>query len=365
MAIDRQIATWQNTVSLEESDDSCRHRVPASFESNVAHEPLLPSRCGDVSRDGVDKDEIASQTNEPCNNATMALQQLDQAKFDQESTVAASPSMASLSSEMSPILFDLEPAWINRLSRIMQYRAHAQRPFKHDHVVKCFSRPHTDVSNAEVVTCFTPASVETFAVPHGVCQGAWIRDALARKIDQPLPSIALHRLSLLDDEGQLLWQENSEEDYSDVHMLACFLELSEVTDVCESSAKLLFRSIRLLRLCNYSSEEMCSILAHASVYFLDYRKSKSDLATEREDCHILVTFMYIAHCYVLDNSCPLRYWHAQLFRKYCRLKLLDTAVMHLLRLRDFVLRPPEEDLAKRYLLLIHSAWTLVSGDRFA
>lgn len=143
----------------------------------------------------------------------------------------------------------------------------------------------------------------------------------------------------------------------DIYLLGCFLELSLLTDIDGDSTKLLLRAIKLQRLCDYSSEDICSILAHASAYFIDaYSLCGTDMSTN-ELGNVLATLMFVAHCYVQDETCPLHVWHQHLFRKYCPLRTLNAAIVRLLEIRCYVLRLPTSDLEHRYSRLIQAAST--------
>merc|ERR1719443_2287266 len=89
------------------------------------------------------------------------------------------------------------------------------------------------------------------------------------------------------------------------------------------------------------------ILAHASRYYDDALALRSKEMDPQEMAHVLTTFMYMAHAYVEDNTCPLNIWHQRLCARYCTLPLLNTAMVKLMRMRRFILRVPEEDLALR------------------
>jgi len=137
----------------------------------------------------------------------------------------------------------------------------------------------------------------------------------------------------------------------DIYLLSAFLELSAVNDIDGDSVKLLLRAIKLLHLCSYSWEDLCSFLAHASAYFVDTFELCGVHMDACEVGNVLVTLMFIAHCYVQDETCPLRVWHQHLFRKYCPLKTLNVAILRLLKIRNHILRLPTEDLETRFNFL--------------
>mmetsp|Transcript_5011 Transcript_5011/g.12222 ORF Transcript_5011/g.12222 Transcript_5011/m.12222 type:complete len:255 (-) Transcript_5011:72-836(-) len=134
----------------------------------------------------------------------------------------------------------------------------------------------------------------------------------------------------------------------DVHLLARFLELTELPDIQGDSVKLLFRTLKFLRLCDYTVEDICSILAHTSSYFLDAWTLCGNQMDGSEVGNVLATLTYVAHCYVQDETCPLHIWHQHLFRKYCPLKTLNAAVIRLMQIRRYVLRLTSDDLNYRF-----------------
>jgi len=138
----------------------------------------------------------------------------------------------------------------------------------------------------------------------------------------------------------------------DIHLLSCFLELIQLPDVDGDTVKLLLRTIKFLRLCDYSVEDICSILAHASAYFFDAYALCGNHMDSSEVGNVLVTLMFVAHCYVQDETCPLHVWHQHLFRKYCPLKTLNAAIIRLLEIRCYVLRLETQDLNDRFTRLL-------------
>eukprot|EP00971_Amphidinium_carterae_P084049 1663507-Amphidinium_carterae.1 len=93
------------------------------------------------------------------------------------------------------------------------------------------------------------------------------------------------------------------------------------------------------------------ILAHASFYLRDLLEQlASDGLPEMalsELVHVLCILVYVAHTYVQDHTCAIQHWHKYLFRQYCSLKTLNTAVIGLLQRIQFRLRLPPAELAMR------------------
>jgi len=111
--------------------------------------------------------------------------------------------------------------------------------------------------------------------------------------------------------------------------------------------QLLAKTVTLLRACGYPLQDVCVILAHASVYYCDAIAANGREMDPNEVAHVLVALIFLAHSYVEDNTCPLNIWHQRLCKDYCNLKLLNTAVMQLMKMRRWCLRVGDRDLALR------------------
>lgn len=128
-----------------------------------------------------------------------------------------------------------------------------------------------------------------------------------------------------------------------------------------ASVKLLLRALKLLHLCDYTLEEICSILAHVSKYFKAAYDSCGKVMEAGEVGYVIVVLMFIAHSYTQDETCPLAVWHQHLFKKYCPLWMLNAAVFRLMELQQFTLRLEAKDLEYRYTQLM-KATHLFSGQ---
>ncbi|CAE8646969.1 unnamed protein product, partial [Polarella glacialis] len=140
----------------------------------------------------------------------------------------------------------------------------------------------------------------------------------------------------------------------DVHLLSGFLELTPLQGIDPEAVKLNLRVLRFLRLCDYSVEDICTILAHASAYFLDAWEQCGNRMEAGEVGNVLACLLFVAHCYAQDETCPLSVWHKHLFRKYCPLKVLNSAVMRLMEIRGYLLRISDSDLSRR-MCHLHSS----------
>lgn len=141
----------------------------------------------------------------------------------------------------------------------------------------------------------------------------------------------------------------------DLPLLLCFLELAGLRGVEGDAVKLLLRVLRFLHQCDYAVEDICSILSHASAYFADAYSLCGSTMDANEVANVLAILVFVAHCYVQDETCPLQVWHRHLFRKYCSLKTLNAAVVRLLEIRQHRLRLEPEDLNQRFAHLLQAA----------
>lgn len=111
----------------------------------------------------------------------------------------------------------------------------------------------------------------------------------------------------------------------------------------ESLQKKVLQGVKLMHLCDYSYSDVVVTLAYATVYFQSTFVAIGDKMTAYEASHVCVLLIYLAHSFILDETCPLRIWHKHIFRKYCNLKVLDSALFRVFQLRDYQLRISEEE----------------------
>mmetsp|Transcript_12522 Transcript_12522/g.33645 ORF Transcript_12522/g.33645 Transcript_12522/m.33645 type:complete len:365 (+) Transcript_12522:162-1256(+) len=124
----------------------------------------------------------------------------------------------------------------------------------------------------------------------------------------------------------------------------------------EQLYKTVLQGIRLMHLCDYHYSDVVVTLAYASVYFRRIFNEIGHKMSDYEAAHVSVLLIYLAHCFVLDETCPLRCWQKYIFRKYCSLKVLDAALFQLFDMKDYVLRitVAEEKQALEALLASNS-----------
>lgn len=116
--------------------------------------------------------------------------------------------------------------------------------------------------------------------------------------------------------------------------------------------RLLKRALWLLRACSYPVNDICAILAHASVYYRDTIVASGRQMEPLDMAHVLVALIYLAHCHIEDNTCPLNVWHRHLCKDYCSLNMFNSAVLKLMSMRKWVLRVDQTELALRMQLLV-------------
>lgn len=144
--------------------------------------------------------------------------------------------------------------------------------------------------------------------------------------------------------------ERATDTLTDIQLVTCFLELSQlpvVPHVDSSTMSLMMQTLNLLHMCGYPKEDVCTVLAHASAYFVDVYSQRGKRMASGEAGYILVALIYIGHSYVLDENCPLIVWHQKLLKKYCTMDMLDKAVLRLMQLRRYILRIEDEDMRNR------------------
>lgn len=118
-----------------------------------------------------------------------------------------------------------------------------------------------------------------------------------------------------------------------------------------SAVRLVLRCLKLLHLCNYCQDDIQLMVAHASSYLKELltglHEKKQPPMGLHEVAHVFCLLMYLAHSYIEDQNCPLKVWHEHLFRRYCDLKTLSSAVMRVLEQLAFALRIEPSELQER------------------
>lgn len=103
------------------------------------------------------------------------------------------------------------------------------------------------------------------------------------------------------------------------------------------------QGVRLMHLCEYKYSDVVLVLAHASVYFKTTWEVIGSQMSEYEAAHVCVLLIYLSHAFLLDETCPLKHWQKHIFKKYCSLKVLDSALFRLFKMREFCLRLTKDE----------------------
>lgn len=123
----------------------------------------------------------------------------------------------------------------------------------------------------------------------------------------------------------------------------------------EGAVRVALKCLRMLHLCGYHRNDIVLVVAHASSYLsrlmITLEQAGKPPMEIHELTHVFSALLYVAHSYVLDESCPLRVWHKHLFTKYCSVRTLNSAVFRLLEQLGYVLRVHPEELDERLTAL--------------
>jgi hypothetical protein len=167
-----------------------------------------------------------------------------------------------------------------------------------------------------------------------------------RATAERLPENAASASRVLRDNPELARYAHYPEDLELVWRFATILgENSDQCDKVNSEVlyKTVLQALRLMHLCKFNYSDVVLTLAYASVYFRGVFDSVGHKMSEAEVAHVCVLLIYLAHSFLLDENCPLRYWHKHIFRTYCTLKVLDAALFRLFRMTEYALRITKEE----------------------
>lgn len=117
-------------------------------------------------------------------------------------------------------------------------------------------------------------------------------------------------------------------------------------------------SVNLMSLCGYEPYDICVVMAYASAYFACVTQpanvAKREFAVEETE-NLLAVCIFVAHCYVFDNNCPLHVWRDMVLKKRCSMNALNQATLHVLRMRSFRLRVSDDNFLRRLKRLLAHA----------
>jgi hypothetical protein len=143
--------------------------------------------------------------------------------------------------------------------------------------------------------------------------------------------------------------------FSDGEGVSRFLSLLKCTPCLGENAfaaRMMHKTVKMLRTCRYDTVEIVSVLAvaaakHNTLFPLLNRSSIS----VTELTFILLAEIYIAHCVVLDECCSLSNWHRYLFSSYCDQKSLTSAVTRILKKLDWSFQVDSTDFDKAFKVI--------------
>lgn len=107
----------------------------------------------------------------------------------------------------------------------------------------------------------------------------------------------------------------------------------------------------MLQRCSYEPDVIATVMAVALVHLEAVFARLHPVADDAEAVRIAVMQCFNAHCYLIDEPCPLQYWQANLYANYCSTRCLNLVAYKLLRLLDCSLRVDEAAVAEKLELL--------------
>jgi hypothetical protein len=119
-----------------------------------------------------------------------------------------------------------------------------------------------------------------------------------------------------------------------------FFRLVDIPDPPVFMMEVIFTIIRLFHCCKYPLDDIVTVLVHGAVYgkalISSFRRSLGYLPME-EIAMEFGALLYLAHGYVLDESCKIKHWHKYVFANYCTPQALESVIYVLFRSRGFLL----------------------------
>merc|ERR1719487_586379 len=108
--------------------------------------------------------------------------------------------------------------------------------------------------------------------------------------------------------------------------------------------KMVMRMIRMLRLCDYDTSLILYVLSTALVHLAKVFRVTDKRMEDNERVSIAVLQCYNAHCYLVDEACPMKYWQQSIYAEYCDVRVLNLASLKLLKILKFNLSVSDEDV---------------------
>lgn len=111
------------------------------------------------------------------------------------------------------------------------------------------------------------------------------------------------------------------------------------------------QTIKLLQACHFCSHDIVLCFSYACSYAGRVFPLMAGVLGDAEAVHICILLVFLAHSFILDETCPMREWHKHIFQRYCSLKKMDTALFSVFSMLEFHLSIPAEE-AKYFQLIL-------------
>uniref|UniRef100_A0A0G4HYA5 Uncharacterized protein n=1 Tax=Chromera velia CCMP2878 TaxID=1169474 RepID=A0A0G4HYA5_9ALVE len=118
--------------------------------------------------------------------------------------------------------------------------------------------------------------------------------------------------------------------------------------------KLLLRMMKMLHLCKYHVTDIIYIMALASCQ-LDDCFSKLSVMDGKERANVCVLQVFLSHCWLQDETCPIKVWHSNLFKSYCTFATLQDALFKLFLIQEFSLKVDDQRVHQRVRELVYGS----------
>jgi hypothetical protein len=137
----------------------------------------------------------------------------------------------------------------------------------------------------------------------------------------------------------------------DVYVCQRFSDAAHISVDNVSCRQMVMRMIRMLRLCDYDTALILHVLAAALVHLARVFRVTDKRMEDNERVSIAVLQCYNAHCYLVDEACPMKYWQQSIYADYCDVRVLNLASLKLLKILKFNLSLSEEEVNAELELL--------------
>jgi hypothetical protein len=138
---------------------------------------------------------------------------------------------------------------------------------------------------------------------------------------------------------------------SDVNLCQAFADAAKIGTNNVQCRQMVMRMLRLLRLCDYDTELLHAVLATALAHLDRVFRITDARMEDSERVSIAVLQCYNAHCYIVDEACPMKYWQHSIYSEYCSVKVLSIAAIKLIKLLKYNLSVTEEEFQGKLRLL--------------